>query len=242
MVYHIYCDESRQSKDRYMVLGGLIIPATNVDIVNDTMEKFRKEQKMFSELKWTKVSNQKLKEYERFVEYFFALNNNDKLHFHCIIIDNHKVDHKKFNKGDKELGFYKFFYQLLLHCFGRRYCREGEDVRFITHMDYRQTKYKLGTLKKVLNSGMKKRFDIATEPFVSIEPRHSHDAELIQLNDIILGSIGFQKNGYDLLSGTRQAKVELAKYIAAQAGLKDLKGNTPWGESRFTLWNFKLQK
>lgn len=108
MLYHIYCDESRQSKDRYMVLGGIIIPANNVAEFNQTMFKFRIEQNMKAELKWTKVSNQKLLQYKRFMEYFFALNNTDKLHFRSIIIDNHQVDHQRFSKGDKELGSTNF--------------------------------------------------------------------------------------------------------------------------------------
>ncbi len=69
MIYHICCDESRQSKDRFMVIGGIIIPLNNVDQFNKTMQKYRTEQKMFSELKWSKVTNQKLVEYKRFVEY-----------------------------------------------------------------------------------------------------------------------------------------------------------------------------
>lgn len=242
MIYHIYCDESRQSKDRFMVIGGIIIPSDSVNEFSQTMQKFRTEQKMFAELKWSKVTNQKLSEYKRFVEYFFALNNTDNLHFHCIIIDNHQVNHKKFSKGDKELGFYKFYYQLLLHSFGKKYYREGEEDRFIVHLDYRNTHYSLNTLKTVLNRGIKKKYTIDTSPFVSIEPRDSKKSELIQVNDIILGAIGFQKNGYDLLANTRESKKELAKYIAEQGGLPDLKRNSPWGKSRFTIWNFNLRK
>lgn len=77
MIYHVYCDESRQSKDRFMVIGGTIIPSSNVGQFTQTMQKYRAEQRMFSELKWSKVTNQKLTEYKRFVEYFFALNNTD---------------------------------------------------------------------------------------------------------------------------------------------------------------------
>lgn len=242
MLYHIYCDESRQSKDRFMVIGGVILPSTNVDEFNQTMQQFRIEQKMFAELKWTKVTDQKLPQYKRFVEYFFALNNTDKLHFHCIILDNHKIDHRKFSKGDKELGFYKFYYQLLLHCFGRNYCRQGEDDRFIVHLDYRTTTYSLNVLKIVLNRGMKKKFGIHSSPFVSIEPRRAKKTELLQITDILIGAIGFQKNGYDLLAGSRNSKKSLSRFIAQEAGLKDLKENTPWGERRFTIWNFRLQK
>ncbi len=241
MLYNVYCDESRQSKDRYMVLGGLIIPAGNVEVFNATMKNFREEQKMFSELKWTKVSNQKIKEYKRFVDYFFALNNTDKLHFHCIIVDNHQVNHRKFNKGDKELGFYKFYYQLLLHCFGRDYCRGAND-RFIVHLDQRTSSYPLSDLKLILNRGINKKYSISSSPFRSIEPKNSKLSELIQMNDIIIGAIGFQKNGYDLLSDSRQSKKDLAAYIASQAGFADLRKDTPWREKRFTIWNFRLRK
>jgi len=65
MIYHIYCDESRQPKDRFMVIGGTIIPSDNVDQFNKTLQKYRTEQNMFSVLKWSKVTNQKLTEYKR---------------------------------------------------------------------------------------------------------------------------------------------------------------------------------
>jgi len=225
-----------------MVLGGIIIPQENVKNFNQTMHNFRVEQKMFAELKWTKVTDQKLIAYKRFVEYFFALNNTDKVHFHSIILDNHKINYKKFSKGDKELGFYKFYYQLLLHSFGKKYCREGENDRFIVHLDYRTTSYSLNVLKIVLNRGMRKKYNITTEPFVSIEPRESKKTELLQIVDILIGAIGFQKNGYDLLSDTRKSKKELARFIAKEAGLKDLRQNSPWGNNRFTIWNFRLQQ
>lgn len=240
MLFHIYCDESRQSKDRFMVIGGIIIPSDNVDGFNKTMEKFRLETKMFSELKWTKVTNQKLSEYKRFVEYFFAMNNTDKLHFHSIIIDNQSVDHKKFNKGNKELGFYKFYYQLLLNTFGRLYLK-NEENSFNVHLDYRNTSYSLNTLRIILNRGIKKKYGVENNPFKVIEPRDSKKSELIQINDIILGAIGFQKNGYDLLADTRISKKELTNFIALQSGLKNLKEDSPWGKNRFTIWNFKLK-
>lgn len=242
MIYRIFADESRQSKDRFMVLGGLIVEQSALPEIEATIKKFRTETGMFAELKWTKVTNQKVAEYKRLVEYLFALLNTDILHFHCITIDNHQVDHRKFNKGNKELGFYKFYYQLLLHCFGKRYCDPERNDRFITHLDHRNTSYKIGTLKNVLNNGMSSKFAIATRPFVSIEPKNSKDSELIQINDIILGAIGFQKNSYDLLPHSRKAKKDLVALIAKEAGLRNLKEDTAWANRRFTIWNFKLQK
>jgi hypothetical protein len=240
--YHIYADESRQCKDRFMVLGGLIAEASDVPRFEATMAEFRQETKMFGELKWSKVTDKKSKEYQLFVEYFFTLLDADTLRFHCVVLDNHQINHRKFNQGDKELGFYKFYYQLLLHCFGKKYCGHGEDDHFVLHLDHRTTHYKLGTLKKVLNNGMKKDFQIDSQPFRSIEPKNSKESELIQINDIVLGAIGFQKNDYDLRPNTRQSKKDLAALIAKKAGITNLKGDTPRKSNRFTIWNFVLRK
>lgn len=241
-VYHIFCDESRQTKDRYMVLGGTIMNNTDVPTFSSTMKKFRKENEMHAELKWSKVSEQRINEYKRFMEYFFALNNTDNIHFHCIIIDNHQVNYRKFSKGDYELGFYKFYYQLLLHCFGKLYCSNKNCARLIIHLDYRQSKYKLSALKTILNSGMNKKFGISYKPFVSIEPVNSKQSDLLQVSDIVLGAIGFQKNGYHLISSSRMAKIELANYISESAGLDNLISDTIRSNYRFTIWNFRLRK
>jgi hypothetical protein len=242
MIFHIYCDESRQTKDRFMAIGGIIIPVDSIENFSNTIKKFREEQNMYAELKWTKVSSQKINEYKRFIDYFFALNNTDILRFHCIIIDNHQLNHRKFNKGDREIGFYKFYYQLLLHCFGKRYYSTGNNNRFIVNLDYRNSSYSLNTLKVILNRGLKKRYNIDTSPFVSIIPRDSKKSDIIQVADIILGAIGFQKNGYDLLSGSKTSKKELCEYIAQKAGLRVLGGDTPFYNQRFTIWNFQLKK
>jgi len=241
-VFHIYCDESRQSEHRFMVLGGLVIRATNVPNFNATMAKYRAETNMHAELKWTKVSPQKLPEYKRFIDYFFALNNANQVHFHTLLIDNHQVDHKRFSGGDKELGFYKFYYQLLLHAFGRRYGQKEQGHRLVVHLDHRNSSYSLDTLKKVLNKGMGKKFQVPGNPFVSVESRDSKKEDLIQIADLLLGAVGFQKNGLHLLAESKRAKVDLAAYIAAQAGLSDLIVDTQRSNHRFSIWNFRLQQ
>jgi hypothetical protein len=243
VINRIYCDESRQTKDRFMVIGGFVIPQGRLRLVNQTLQKFRDEERMHAELKWTKVTSQKLNEYRRFVDYFFALNNNDKLHFHAIIFDNSQIDHNTFSQGDKEIGFQKFYYQFLLQCFGRNYHENpvGEKNEFIVHPDRRSSKYSLEQLRTILNLGMRRKFGVNRNCFLSIEPLNSKSSDLLQLADIILGAIGFQKNGWDLIANTRVAKIELAAHIASQAGLRDLKDDTRYGRLRFKIWNFRLR-
>jgi hypothetical protein len=241
-VLHIFCDESRQSKDRYMVLGGIIIPKENIPAFNATMANYRARYNMHSELKWSKVKQQKIEEYKGFIDYFIALSNTNKIHFKSIVVDNHLVNHKKYNSGDKELGFYKFYYQLILHCFGVKYYKKESDVKFIIHPDELSSKYPLEELKKILNNGISKKLGVSINPFVSIEPKCSHDSEIAQINDLIIGAIGYEKNGYHLLAGSASGKIELLNYIKQSAGIATLCDTTPIHLSRFGIWNFRLNK
>lgn len=93
-----------------MILGGLVIVNSDISKFNNTMQKYRNETKMTAELKWSKVSWQKYDEYRKFIDFFFALNNSDHVHFKALIIDTHQLNYKKYSSGDKEVGFYKFYY------------------------------------------------------------------------------------------------------------------------------------
>jgi len=79
---HIYCDESRQTADRYMVIGGLILDRTNEPRFAEAMALYRQSQNMLSEIKWTKVSAQKLREYKALIDLFFSIREFSIWHFH----------------------------------------------------------------------------------------------------------------------------------------------------------------
>ena len=71
MLLYIYCDESRQNKDQYMVFSGIIITSSNVVNFQSEIQAFRKRTNMYGEFKWTKVSKAKLNEYKELIEIFF---------------------------------------------------------------------------------------------------------------------------------------------------------------------------
>lgn len=120
--------------------------------------------------------------------------------------------------------------------------RRGEECKLIVHPDERTSNYPLERLKTTLNYSMAKKYSVKTNPFVSIEPQDSKKADLAQLNDILIGAVGFQKNGLDLIAGARQSKIDMASYIRKNAGLSNIKDSTGIGWKRFEIWNFRLQK
>jgi hypothetical protein len=93
-----------------------------------------------------------------------------------------------------------------------------------------------------LNKGFRKKTKYLEEPFVNVEGINSKNSDLMQINDIILGSIGYIKNGFTLIEGSKKAKVELSEYILANAGLINYNESTPFYQERFAIWNFKLKQ
>ena len=240
MIRQVFCDESRPRGDRFMVLGGIIVPRVSLESMGEEIQTLRHDLHSTAELKWGKVSKGWLSKYKAFVDYFFEKNENERLHFHSLIIDRSRVDHRKYSDGDAELGFYKFYYQLLLHCFGKNYCPDMGD-RIIAYLDQRQTSYPVPQLRRILNHGVAKNFGNKTRPFLAVTPVNSKQHDLIQLTDVLIGAIGYHRNGLQALTEACPAKVELADYIAKRAGVKNLGRSTPYRMKRFTVWNLKFR-
>ena len=221
-----------------MVFGGVIIHEADVALFNEVMKNWRDERRMYGELKWTKVTTQTLSRYREFVDLFFALAEKNAIHFKSVVFETARLDYRGYHGGDKALGFYKLYYQFLLHKFGR-YATTDDDRLFV-YLDERTTKYKLGTLKNVLNNGLKKKYGRKVNVVSAVEPRDSKKCDLMQLADVLMGAIGFHFNDRHARPGARPAKIELAEYIAEKAKLTSLRQETPWGRMQFEIWQFRL--
>ncbi len=234
---HIYCDESRQTADRYMVIGGLITMRENEEAFTQAMNLYRQGNAMLSELKWTKVSDQKLKEYTALIDLFFSVN--QAFHFKAIVVDTQEMNNRRYNKSNAEIGFYKLMYQFLLHSFGAYL--ESDD-RCIIYLDQRTTsKYKLSTLCAILNNGLKKKYQLPNPPIRNIQALDSKSSDFIQIADILMGAIGYEMNGAHTRTNAKRSKVLLAEYIARKAGLVNLQQPTPRSYRHFSIWHFHFR-
>jgi hypothetical protein len=235
---HVYCDESRQTQDRYMVFGGIIVRARAALAFDQAMALWRNAQNMHAELKWVKVSDQKLAEYKSLVDLFFLLAGKNELHFKSVVFDTAQIDYETYHYGDKELGYYKFFYQFLLHSFGPYAVERGG--RMLVFMDRRTTKYPLSTFCTVLNRGIRKRYECVRDVVRNVQAVDSKTCNLMQIADVLMGAVGYQNNDYQIRPGARKAKIELADYIARKANLLSLKQNTPRRMRHFGIWLFRF--
>lgn len=223
----VYCDESRDdNKSRYMLLGGLWIPQQEEGNFEDLCTQFRKSEEhlLNAEFKWYKAGSKNfLPLYKQFVDIFFQC---PKVRFNCIVIDKHKLDISRFHQGDQELAFYKFYFFLLSRNMNPQLSK------YLVYLDRRPDKKKgrLEDLLRKLNEHFS--YNGAEDNVVlAVEPRDSKASNAIQMTDVLLGAIGYHREGYR----TSLYKLELMKHIATKKSLIDQKIRS----SKFNIWTWQ---
>jgi hypothetical protein len=187
------------------------------------------------EMKWVKVSNRKLSAYLRAVDLFFLPKFAAGPHFHSLIVDTHKVNHRRYNQGSREIGFSKEIYQL-----ARKFGRLYGDALFHIYPDHRTTDQLPENVRTMLNLGIRKSGDQRDWPYRRMQFRHSHQTPLIQLADIFSGALAYQINGHHLVEGASPAKCALSQHILERARIENPSVDTAVN-GKFTIWHRKLR-
>jgi hypothetical protein len=120
MKFEVYCDEalpdfftSGKPQGQHLMIGALWLPANLREDVKSKIDALRERHAVFGEMKWRKISPSRVTFYEEVVDLFFAYGSS--MRFRCIAVDCEKINLAEFHNNDSELGFYKFYYQLLHH-------------------------------------------------------------------------------------------------------------------------------
>lgn len=232
--FAFYADEAGISQDRFTVVGGMCMRNGTAADVYASIAKYRQEHGMKAELKWSRISNQKIDQYLALVDLFFALNNTNKVQFHSVIFDSHKANHGRYNNGDPDIGLSKLYYDLILHKFVKRCGKSGS---LFVCVDKRNSSTSLHDLLKMLNASAKRDFGINDGPVKQLLARDLKSDCLLQMNDVILGAVCAARNGKHLLSHTRAAKRDVAQYVLEKSGLESFDTDSPKIVNRFTVWN-----
>lgn len=232
--YAFFADESGISNDRYTVVSGITIHKSVIRRVYNTIAAFRERSNMNAELKWSKVSDGRVGEYEDLIETFFALNYSKLIEFHAVSFDNHRWDHKKFNDGDSDVGLSKLYYQLIMQQLIKPH---GDQHSLFVCLDNRHSSTDLNDFQKMLNKAAARDFGLDYGPVTQLMFRDSKKEEMLQLNDVILGALTSMKNSRHLIAGARASKKKLAELVFQKSGLPALERNSPPEMTHFSFWN-----
>lgn len=225
----IYCDESRpevifgnknklNQYNKYMLIGGIWIRKEDREIIKRKIKKLQQRHNTYGEIKWKSVSPSKLSFYLELVNLFFE----NEIRFRCIIIDGNEFDSKQYHESDDELGFYKFYYQLIFHWLAPF---ESHSI----YLDYKKNKLhdRLQTLEKVLS--------VSSLSLINrVQAVPSKESLLIQLSDFLVGAINYKFHGLK----TSESKLAIIKSIENNLGHAIRK--TYKNEHKFNIFQMRL--
>ena len=215
MDYTVYCDESRHDgsdHNPFMAIGGLWVPSARKMELTKALRKLFRDSSLKAEVKWNKVSNLYLESYIKIIDFFFS---QDELRFRAIVVEHEKVDYENFHGGDKELGFYKFYYEMLIKWIEK-------DNQYLILLDYKNTKgaNRYTTLRTILERSTKGNAWIKDLTVIN-----SKESPLAQLADLLTGVVAAEWCGIE----KDTPKAALANYIAEKCEKVSLKfeSNSP---------------
>jgi hypothetical protein len=243
----VYIDESSQTKHRYLVLGGLVVPLSHsalleVEVIGARGTKFPPKRPDGTPriIKWEKANGYNLEAYKRVVDVFFMFPQRYKLplskeiNIHCVVVDTAiKAEHdRKFSGGDVELGFNKDIYHLCVRDIGRRY----KQALFHIYPDRRDTTHSLSQAQLIMNRGLRKHGDTRDYPVRRLKFADPENSQALQVVDIFIGALAYRLNGHYDKPEANKAKKELCDYILKKSRIIDVFASTPY-QRRFTVWH-----
>jgi hypothetical protein len=222
-----------------MIIGSIYCPAAKkVEIFQRLSElkqqhklipKFRrnnKENRAYYELKWNKVSNAKIEYFKDVINYFF---DDDDLHFRVLVIpDKTKIDYERFNHTH-DTFYYKMYFGMLKAILNPEYAHN-------IYIDIKDTrsKEKVHKLEQILRND---KYDYSKEIIKKVQQVRSHEVELIQLADLLIGAIAYINRGKSE-SKTKNELIQLIKHRSKYSLTK----STLLRESKFNIFIWEPQK
>lgn len=224
--YVIYCDESCHDltpHHDFMSIGGLLVPQPEKARLSKEFKSLMQSCDLKSEVKWSKVSNKRLEDYKKLVNFFF---DHELLKFRAIVVEQAKVRFDKYHGKDRELAFYKFYYEML-----EKWLDTGNE--YLILLDYKNNRganrYK--TLQRYLENYLKGKAWIRDLTVVN-----SKETPFAQLCDLLTGSVAAAYNE----SRAGSAKDQLTKYIASKNNWSTLKTSTTLSANKFNIFKIDL--
>lgn len=171
---YLYCDESGvHGRARYFHLGALSMTPAREQIIKTQLKAIRQEFDLTSEMKWTKVSKKYLPIYKKWLDVFLQ---KSSCRFYFLT-----VPREQFRTLSK-VRYLELYQTLIYKAVGfESRCRIYVDNSdFGQQRDWMKIRYRTNQVRSTRNLAL-------------IHPMRSHESDLLQLVDIILGGLAAQK-------------------------------------------------
>ncbi len=219
--YELYSDERYHPGNRYLILGGVICTMYRREQLVQRLTQVRATFNLTREMHWEKVSKAYLGAYKAWADAFLQ---DDLARFSLFVIDTSDPTWKNFNPranrtSNRDEKLASAFYQFLLVSFGGIYDTMSWGVYSDKGFFSKDTV--VDRVSFLLNRVYKRAYGPKRPRVIhSISAQDSKKAELIQLTDVLLGSLSYsivpiRDVNHELKSA---AKLDLVEYCKEAIG------------------------
>lgn len=227
--YNIYCDESCHLENdglSVMVLGAVYCEQKEVKRISSKVRAIKAAHGLSPEfeIKWTKVSKSKIGFYEEIIDLFIEEEN---LRFRGLLIpDKSVLEHHNFDQTHDE-WYYKMYYLMLRYIFSPPH-------HYQVYLDIKDT---LGgdKTRKLHDVICNDIYDFEQNCIRKVQQVRSHESEVLQLTDLLIGAIGYFNRGLEGNAG----KLQIITKLHTAFGKNILSKSSPFSNTKFNLfvWN-----
>lgn len=197
--YVVFCDES-DSKGEYFsnFYGGVLVGGSRLQAISERLNRIKLDQEIRGEVKWQKVSTAYLDKYQRLMTAFFDELRAEHLKVRIMFTQN-AWQPTRLSPEDRDLGYFKLYYQFLKHAFGLAHIDNPRpEIRLRIYLDeLPDSKEKCQRFKDYLRQLPRQLSSPATAIVIDaqdIAEVRSHEHVLLQCLDVVLGAICFRLN------------------------------------------------
>lgn len=229
MKFEVYCDESRpdlfaskKSDARFLVIGSLWLPAERRDQYKAELHHLRDRHRVGGEFKWQKISPSRREFFEEVVSWFFI--QGEHLRFRCIAVDRSQVDLRLYHEDDQELGFYKFYYQLLHH-----WILDFNEYSVFVDFKWNRRRDRLHVLRRCLDAAN------LSSKVLRVQAVRSEESVLVQAADVLTGAVSRRLNRVPQGSNAKNAVANAVEQHLGHAIRRTAKS-----EQKFNVFKIEL--
>jgi len=230
-IFNVYCDESchlEHDQIPVMAWGGV---SCNTQVVRNVSERIRLLKTEYGlkpdfESKWTKVSPARIDFYSDLVDLFVA---DDRLQFRGLVVPNKRLlNHAAFDQSHDN-WYYKMYFTMLRPVLTAPH-------RYRIYLDMKDTHGGLKTrgLHNVLANS---QHDFDRECIERVQQVRSHECELLQIVDILIGALTYANRGLD----GSPAKSAIVEQLRNQFGTYALTHTSAFTAVKFNILVWRAQ-
>jgi len=223
--FNVYCDESCHLEHDgipVMAWGAVYCPADGTRPLADAVRALKAEHRLAPdfEAKWTKISPAKADFYLALLDLFLA---DERLRFRGLVVpDKGLLDHARFDQSHDD-WYYKMYFTMLRPIF----CAPH---RYRIYLDVKDTRGgpKTRKLHEVLANSL---YDFDRECIERVQQVRSHESELLQIADILIGALTYANRG---LAGSL-AKAAIVARLRERLGANALTRTSTFAATKFNI-------